>query len=150
MSDSEDKRPLSREETADVLGSEPPEEVEPLSLDPLGLKAIATRVGDRLISRGGRPTDASWDDRHKVPMSRETWEELRRIAKALNGRGLRVAPGQLAGMALEAGLSSLDRERAVIPRRRIHASHRFSERVRREGEKLSRVMAREDLWSCAS
>jgi len=101
-------KPLSSEETAKILGAEVSEDLGPVSLDPIGLRALATKIAQRMLSQRGRPTDVSWDTVRKVPMSITTWIRLKEISAALlANQNVRVAPGQLAAMALERGVPTL-------------------------------------------
>jgi hypothetical protein len=104
------KKRLSLEETAALLGAEAPKPIGNVRLDPISMRAVATRIGKRLASSGGRPTDSSWEISRKVPMKAVTWERLRDLAKSLAEQNVRVAPGQLAAIALERGLFVLIRE----------------------------------------
>ena len=104
------KKPLSIEEAADLLGAERGVDVGPVRMDPISMRAIATRIAKRLASTGGRPTDASWEIKRKVPMKRSTWDELQRLSDRLAEENVRVAAGQVAAIALERGLSVLKKE----------------------------------------
>ena len=105
-----DKKPLSLEEAIHLLDPDEIEEMEPVSMDPLGLSALAARIARRLVSTGGRPTDASWTIARRVPMKERTWARLEQESGQFANRGVRVAPGQLAAIALEKGLVQLTRE----------------------------------------
>jgi hypothetical protein len=105
----EKEKPLSLEEAVELLEPDAIEEVDTGSLDPLGLSALATRVARRLVSTGGRPTDKSWTVAKRVPMKESTWAKLEQVSEQSGRRGLRVAPGQLAAIALETGLERLVR-----------------------------------------
>lgn len=111
MNSSEDQKPLSTDEVAALLGAEVTEDIGPVRLDPIGLGVLAGRIAKRLVSTGGRPTDKSWELARKVPMKRETWAKLEQDSKKFASRGVRVAPGQLAAMALERGLGLLESDR---------------------------------------
>lgn len=104
------KKPLSLEESAALLGADAQERVGEVHLDPISMRVMATRIGERLASSGGRPTDSSWEISRKVPMKAVTWERLRELASTLAERNVRVAPGQLAAIALERGLLGLIHE----------------------------------------
>jgi len=101
---------LSLEEAVELLEPDAIEEVDTGSLDPLGLSALATRIARRLVSTGGRPTDKSWTVAKRVPMKESTWTQLEQECKRSACRGLHVAPGQLAAIALEKGLEQFGRE----------------------------------------
>src|SRR5258707_6244523 len=94
---------LSVADTQRLLGSEAHIPCGELPIDPIGMKAIASIVRSRLISRGGRPSDPAWTISRKVPMRSETWEELDRLAQMLEKQNIRVSAGQVAAIALERG-----------------------------------------------
>lgn len=96
---------MSIADTQRLLGSEAPIPVGKLPIDPIGMKAIASIVRDRLVSRGGRPSDPAWTIARKVPMRPETWRELDHFAQQLQEQHIRVSAGQVAAIALERGLS---------------------------------------------
>lgn len=98
-------RALSAAETQRLLGSEPPISVGKLPIDPLGMSVIGSIVRERLVSRGGRPSDPAWTIVRKVPMRPETWSELDHFAQQLQEKNIRVSAGQVAAIALERGLS---------------------------------------------
>jgi len=98
-------RTLSAIETQRLLGSEPPISVGKLPIDPLGMSVIGSIVRERLVSRGGRPSDPAWTIVRKVPMRPETWSELDHFAQQLQEKNIRVSAGQIAAIALERGLS---------------------------------------------
>ncbi len=96
---------LSATETQRLLGSEPPISVGKLPIDPLSMSVIGSIIRERLVSRGGRPSDPAWTIVKKVPMRPETWNELDHFAKQLQEKNIRVSAGQVAAIALERGLS---------------------------------------------
>jgi len=57
--------------------------------------------------RAGRPTDAAWSRRPKVPMSKATERRLALLAKQASASGKRVSPMQLAARILEEALTGL-------------------------------------------
>lgn len=58
--------------------------------------------------RPGRPGNAAWGKRPKVPMSAETFTSLRRVAERLSkGQGRKISPMQVAAQILEEGVRSL-------------------------------------------
>jgi hypothetical protein len=57
--------------------------------------------------RAGRPTDARWVRRPKVPMSKTTERRLERLAERASATGRKVSPMQLAARILEEALSGL-------------------------------------------
>lgn len=98
-------RALSATATQRLLGSEPPISIGKLPIDPLGMSVIGSIVRERLVSRGGRPSDPAWTIVRKVPMRPETWSELDHFAQKLQEKNIRVSAGQVAAIALERGLS---------------------------------------------
>lgn len=73
---------------------------------PLGFIALANAIRDRLVSRGGRPSDPHWDTRRLVPFRRRTWKLLAKEAQAISGEGRKVGPAQLAAIMIEENLTS--------------------------------------------
>ena len=55
--------------------------------------------------RPGRPTDPSWTERHKVPMSHETFNLLVRGAKRESVGKRKVTPMQVAARLIERSLT---------------------------------------------
>jgi len=150
MSKNDDRRPLSLEETVELLGAEAPQNLGPVQLHPLGMKALATQMAKRLVSKGGRPTDETWDIARKVPMKSVTWEDCRNRAEKLREYGTRVAAGQVAAIYLELGLRVVSRrslrgrpKREVVVR---HAGYQFLEGSEKEAELLCAAINAEGLW----
>jgi predicted nucleic acid-binding protein len=154
MSENTEHRPLSIEETAELLGAEICGDVGPIASDPIGLKLLAARVAARLVSKGGRPSDESWRVVRKVPMKEETWAALQAISERLAEEGIRVSPGQLAAMALEEGLPLLEsktrRKQAKTPQGSGQSAYIFSKESRDEAARLYSVREHEEFWAqCA-
>jgi hypothetical protein len=103
----ETTRQIGTEEGAALLGAEQPEDIGDIASDPVKMKIVFETIARRLMSKGGRPTDPSWNISRKVPMKNETWERLKHLSEALGKGKVRVAPGQLAAIAIERGLPSL-------------------------------------------
>lgn len=95
---------LSVAETQSLLGSDRPISIGKVPTDPIGVKTIAAIVRERLVSRGGRPSDPAWTIVKKVPMRPNTWKEFSRYARELRRQKIRVSAGQLAAISLERGL----------------------------------------------
>ena len=145
------RKALSLAETQRLLRSESPIPVGHLPVDPVGMKAIARIVRERLVSHGGRPSDPEWTITRKVPMRPGTWKELERLADSLRGQNVRVSPGQVAAMALERGLPTGEQSALIFGtvehgKRRIVYS--FSAAVRTQGKQVSQAIAKHGLWSC--
>jgi hypothetical protein len=60
-------------------------------------RRLQPQVGDR----PGRPTDGTWTLRSKIPMSEETLDRLRELAKRFSTRDRKVSPMQVAAHLLE-------------------------------------------------
>jgi len=67
------------------------------------------RVQDRLVSTGGRPSDAAPTIRRLVTIRKAVWGDLQRRAARLSASGRSVSPGQLAAIFLEKGLEGLEK-----------------------------------------
>jgi hypothetical protein len=57
--------------------------------------------------RPGRPTDASWVQHPKVPMSEATRRRLTRLAEQSSAGGRKVSPMQIAARILEEALAGV-------------------------------------------
>ena len=75
---------------------------------PFGVAALAREVQDRLVSTGGRPSDAAPTIRRLVTIRKTVWQDLQRRAARLSTPGRSVSPGQLAAILLEKGLKGLE------------------------------------------
>ncbi len=95
-------------ELAKTLGASRVFSVRTRPDSPFGAMALLEEVRSRLVSRGGRPSDPAPTIRRLVPIRRKVWENLRRQASLLSGRGRHVSPGQLAAILLEKSIDSLD------------------------------------------
>ena len=73
---------------------------------PLGWMGLAGIVRDRLVSRGGRPSDPNWDTKRLVPFRRATWKRLSQEAEAMSAYGRKVGPAQLAAILIEEKLAT--------------------------------------------
>jgi hypothetical protein len=69
--------------------------------------ALAHEVHHRLVSTGGRPSDAAPTIRRLVPIRKAVWRDLQIRAARLSASGRSVSPGQLAAILLERGLRAL-------------------------------------------
>lgn len=63
--------------------------------------ALQVRLRPGQGERPGRPSEAAWDRRPKVPMSSATEEKLRRLAMRASTPARKVSPMQLAAQLLE-------------------------------------------------
>ncbi len=150
MSKPENKSKLSLDETVRLLGAESPEKMQLESLNPVALAALARTVGDRLSRDRGRPTDKSWDISRKVPMKSSIWDELAALSQCLEiEKEIKVAPGQLAAIALESGYATMrtnadsgDATTCLISLRWIE----FPQDECEEAHALCAVAAEESFW----
>ena len=62
---------------------------------------LQRRLLPQVGERPGRPSDASWRHRSKVPMSDETLEQLRQLASRFSNSSRKVSPMQVAAQILE-------------------------------------------------
>ncbi|HEV3203142.1 MAG TPA: hypothetical protein VGY77_02105 [Gemmataceae bacterium] len=78
------------------------------------LAGIVAELQSRLTPgrgrRAGRPTDAGWVRRPKVPMSKTTEQRLSRLAEQASASGRKVSPMQVAARILEEALSGIPDE----------------------------------------
>src|SRR4051812_28500607 len=65
------------------------------------VEALQARLQPGQGERPGRPSDASWERRPKVPMSEATEEKLRRLAERASTPERKVSPMQIAAQLLE-------------------------------------------------
>jgi len=75
------------------------------------LARIVQTIQARLVPgqglRPGRPTDASWVQHPKVPMSDATRQRLARLAEQSSTDGRKVSPMQIAAQILEDALTGV-------------------------------------------
>jgi hypothetical protein len=102
---------------ADCLGAEVVGEVPDAGGGAFGaarLAAVVAGLRSRLTpgqgKRPGRPTDASWVRRPKIPMSEATERRLARLAEQASREGRKVSPMQLAAQILEDAVARIVRE----------------------------------------
>lgn len=74
---------------------------------PFGVAALLEEIRNRLVSRGGRPSDSGPTVRRLVPLRKTVWSSLKAQAEFLSNHGKRVSPAQLAAMLVEKSLSEL-------------------------------------------
>jgi hypothetical protein len=83
-----------------------------------GAARLAAALKSRLVpsvgDRPGRPSDPSWVNRPKVPMSDATIAQLDAIAKRLSTPDRRVSPMQLAAQLLEDSVATLTENDFVV------------------------------------
>ena len=105
---------LTVAETQRLLGSKKPVSIGKLPTNPSALRMFAPMVRERLISRGGRPSDPAWTIVRKIPMRPETWKEFSRCAEELQGHKIYVSAGQIAAITLERGLQTTKAEHRAV------------------------------------
>ena len=75
------------------------------------LARIVQTIQARLVPgqglRPGRPTDGSWVQHPKVPMSEATRQRLTRLAEQSSTTGRKVSPMQIAAQLLEEALAGI-------------------------------------------
>src|SRR2546423_14451404 len=95
----------NREKLARLLGAEIVGQVPDVGGGPFGMARLAHLMHQRLTpsqgERPGRPTDATWASRPKVPMSDATKQRLAEIAKTMSTPERQVSPMQVAAQLLE-------------------------------------------------
>jgi hypothetical protein len=69
--------------------------------------AIQARLEPGQGLRPGRPTDPSWVQHPKVPMSEATRRRLDRLAEQSSAGGRRISPMQIAAQLLEDALAGI-------------------------------------------
>lgn len=142
---------LSMAETQRLLRSKPPVSVGKLSLDPLGVSVMAAIVRERLVSRGGRPSDPAWVISKKVPMRVDTWDRLDRCARTLQQMNIRVSAGQIAAIALERGLPRVEGEKvsveSIVMAHDVEVEYRFGVAARQKARKWIGPISRHSLFS---
>jgi hypothetical protein len=71
------------------------------------IEQLRSRLTPAQGLRTGRPTNARWERRPKVPMSEETEQRLIRLATEASTTGRKISPMQLAAQILEEALAGL-------------------------------------------
>jgi hypothetical protein len=83
-----------------------------------GAARLAAQLRDRLVpssgERPGRPTDPTWVNRPKVPMSDATLERLEELAQRLSTPDRSVSPMQVAAQLLESSVERLSEQQHVV------------------------------------
>lgn len=99
---------------AELLGAKVMGKVPDVGGGAFGAARLARIFQERLQPgkgiRPGRPTVATWVHRPKVPMSQATVGKLTQLAKAINKKGYKVTPMQIAAQLLE---EAVDRNHAA-------------------------------------
>jgi hypothetical protein len=74
------------------------------------IAALQSRLAPSIGKRPGRPTDPTWTESPKVPMSAETEAKLVRLAELASTVDRKISPMQLAAQLLEDALAKLPDE----------------------------------------
>jgi hypothetical protein len=102
----------SPQELAALLGAKIVGEVPDVGGGPFGMARLARIMHQRLTpsvgERPGRPTDATWACRPKVPMSAATRRRLAEIAATMSTPDRRVSPMQVAAQLLEMAVAGVE------------------------------------------
>jgi len=104
--------PKNPQEFAELFGAKIIGEVPDVGGGPFGMARLAHLMHQRLTpsqgQRPGRPTDSTWQDRPKVPMSEATQRRLAEIAEQMSTPRRRVSPMQVAAQLLEEAVRSVE------------------------------------------
>jgi len=96
---------LAKKLGATVVGTVPE-----YSAGAFGIAALADTLRERLEpsvgKRPGRPSNAAWSKRPKVPMAPETEERLKELSHLLSEGKRQVSPMQVAALILEQATAS--------------------------------------------
>lgn len=102
----------NRKRLARLLGAKIVGEVPDVGGGAFGMARLAHILHARLTpsegERPGRPTDAAWEVRPKVPMSRTTQRKLKHLAETMSQQGRKVSAMQLAAHLLEEAVAQVD------------------------------------------
>jgi len=98
------------ETLAKKLGATVAGTVPEYSAGAFGIAALAETLRNRLEpsigKRPGRPSNAAWSSRPKVPMAPETEARLKELSQLLSQGDRRVSPMQVAALILEEATAS--------------------------------------------
>jgi hypothetical protein len=110
--------PRNPQEFAEILGAKLIGEVPDTGGGPFGMARLAHIMHQRLTpslgERPGRPTDANWESRPKVPMSEATRKQLEEIAKQVSTPMRQVSPMQVAAQLLEEAVHRVQESAARV------------------------------------
>jgi hypothetical protein len=99
------------QEWAQLFGGAVVGEVPDVGGGPFGMARLAHMMHQRLTpsqgERPGRPTDPTWEDRPKVPMSEATQRRLAEMAAQMSSAERRVTAMQLAAQLLETAVAQV-------------------------------------------
>jgi hypothetical protein len=139
---------LSIDDTQELLGADAPTSVGKLPANPLEMRMIPSIVRERLVSRGGRPSDPAWTVVRKVPMRPETWAELDRCAHELQEQNVRVSAGQVAAIALERGLQFVSKRENLRQSGR-NSNYSVAPDVVANAQRVLLALSHGSLFQCA-
>jgi hypothetical protein len=139
---------LSIDETQKLLGAESPTSIGKLPANPLEMRMAPSIVRERLVSRGGRPSDPAWTVVRKVPMRPETWAELDRCAHELKAQNVRVSAGQVAAIALERGLQFVSKRENLREGGRS-SNYSVAPDVQANAQRVLLALSHGSLFQCA-
>jgi len=106
-SHSRKERRAAHQDFGAALGASRSFGVENKPNGPFGVAALLDEIQNRLVSRGGRPSDPGPTIRRLVPIKKQVWRSLKTQAAYLSSHGKRVSPAQLAAMLVEKSVSEL-------------------------------------------
>ena len=102
----------NRDRLAQLLGAKIVGQVPRVGGGAFGMARLAHLLHGRLTpssgERPGRPTDATWVIRPKVPMSQATRAKLKKLADRASSNGRKVSAMQLAAHLLEEAVAQVD------------------------------------------
>lgn len=88
-----------------------------------GMARLAQLLHERLTpsagKRPGRPTNGTWTEQRKVPMSAETLSALQQLSARLSSPQRKVSPMQLAAQLLEDCVVKVAAKGAAKPRAKV-------------------------------
>jgi hypothetical protein len=101
--------PKNPQKFADLFVAKLVGQIPDVGSGPFGMARLARIMHQRLTpsqgERPGRPTDATWESRPKVPMSEATQRQLAEIAAKISTSERQVSPMQVAALLLEEALA---------------------------------------------
>ena len=108
----------NREKLAELLGAEIVGQVPQVGGGAFGMARLAHLLHERLTpsqgQRRGRPSDATWIVRPKVPMSKTTQKKLQRLAKQVSTANRKVSAMQVAAQLLEQAVARVEKESRAL------------------------------------
>jgi hypothetical protein len=100
---------------AEKLGAQSKGKVPDVGGGAFAMARLARILAERLQPgqgrRPGRPSDPTWVEQGKVPMSEETKRRLTTLATTISREGRQVSPMQVAAQLLEERLAQLSHDK---------------------------------------